>query len=602
MRPVANRILVVLIIFTLVMGTACSFPQALISNMKQDEVAVEQPAVEQPGDPSPTQPDEAPDAAGSGEIASAEGEVEVRVQEEGFEPSRYPSRPLGSISFTVDESAVKEREITPSDETAGLQVVDSAGLTWSLEIPGGALESTQTVKMVALSQLDSSAVAETVGELVSGVRLEPDGLTFLKPARLSVSGPALEGPTFILAGSHTGAEVDYTLQDTEAGQPAARILHFSTYFASQPDEKVLSDAQKQAGKEYQRLAAEAKKILKSALEFPTPPSIPLECPDSETGQKNGEALSKFVDNALNPENDLILQLLKQRTILALTGDGEAGGVGDVETALVGRIGRKATAMMDQFSNQEEKLVAVSEFAIQAARKVALLSGDQAVIEQILAKLASWNNKLIDKLIDDIKENHNYKKIPVVWMVAYRAELLGAKTDTDRFVEKLKNALRFEVQINFTVNMPDINNITEAVVPVQFEPENGVLYSCSGDGEGKHLKATVDDEEITVETTPYPVHVEIKEFDPCNGTVVIGVDRFGSDGDTMTVTTEDGSETHPWPISRNAGQSLFDKELSGGMFWFELEVENGSATAVDETIERSKFDSVNGELTIKLIHK
>jgi hypothetical protein len=587
MRPVLSRILVVLLIFTFVTGTACSLPAGLFSKQQSPVVETDRSGEEQ-------------NSINSGE-AGDDG-VEVRFQEEGFEPPRYPSPKLGSISFTADTAASMEREITPVDEQVEMQVVDSAGLTWSLSIPRGALESTQTIKMVPLSGLDSNEISGPVGEVIGGVRLEPDGITFRKPVSLSVNGPALQGPTFILSGTHTGADIDYTLQDTAATEPSARILHFSTYFASQPQSQELADAQKQAWQEYQQLVKEAKKLLKSSPDVPTPPSIPLECPDAETGQKNGEVIKKFIENALNPENDLIARMLIQRTRLALVGDTQLGENWDIENALVNRIAKKAVAMMAQYSGREEKLVAVSEFAIKAARQLALLSGDQAVIADILNGLANWNSALIDKLIKDIKNNHNYKKIPVVWMIAYNAELLGAGNDVDSFLEKLKDALRFEVVIHLDVHLPDINNITEAVVPVEFDPNSNNLYSCSAQGQGSYLLAKIDDPDFTVETPSYPVRVVIKEFDPCNGTVIIGVDRFGSDGDTMTFTTEDGSETHPWPISRDSGISLYDDELKNGMFWFELTVENGSATAVDETIERTRHEVVNGELTIKLIHK
>ena len=84
--------------------------------------------------------------------------------------------------------------------------------------------------------------------------------------------------------------------------------------------------------------------------------------------------------------------------------------------------------------------------------------------------------------------------------------------------------------------------------------------------------------------------------------MIGIDRFASDNDTMTMTTEDFVETRPWPLAFNASQSLFEDEKAEGIYWFKLPLENESATAVDETIERSKFDTVSGKLTVKLMHK
>lgn len=595
-RPVCLRILVVLLTFTLVLGSACSAGQT--QSVEPGSAVVQQP--EETG--------AAPEASAglatseSNEPSKAEAAVEVRFQGENFRAARYPSPILGSISFVEETGAAVEQMIAPGDGAVELQTVDGAGATWTLEIPAGALDSPQTIKMIPLSGLEDALLTGGVGTLVSGVKLEPDGLTFLQPLRLSVRGEALPGTAFVLSGSQDGGEVAYTVQDTTAAQPTARLLHFSTYFASDPEESQLAEALSAAAKEYQRLAAEADQLLKSPLDLPTPPSIPLECDDGETGQKNSQLIQAFVANAQNPEADLIGRLLEQRTIMALAGE-EAQGVvseSDLEPALARRLGRKVTAMLERYQGQEEKLAAVSEFALDTARQLELFGTDEALVSEILNSLAAWNRQLIDTLIQDIRENHDYKRIPVVWTIAYNSSVLADVDITEGFLEELKNALRFEVQLRFEVNMPNIYNLTETVVPVQFEPENGLLYTCTGEGTGRYLNADLDIEEITVAVAPFPVQVQVHDFDPCSGTVTIGVDRFGSDSDTMT-STSDGV-TYPWTISRDAGESLFSEEKSGDLFWFELPVENGNATAVDETIGRVKHEIVEGTLTIRMTHK
>lgn len=597
MRPVVLRILVVLMTFTLVLGAACSPRQQVPA--PQGPVQA-RPAGESGAALEPTAVSPAVDPADRG---AGEEAAEVRFQEEGYEAARYPALPLGAVAFVADPARSVEQQIIPGEGTANMQVVDGAGATWSLEIPAGALASPQVVKMTPLSELEGRT-NEPIGDLVSGVRLEPDGLAFLKPVRLSVSSEAQRGTAIILAGSQAGDEIDYALQDLAAEQPTARLLHFSTYFTSEFEEQDLAEFQNKAWKEYQRLAAEAQNLLKKPLDMPTPPSISLECTDEETGEENSEDIRAFVENAQNPESDLIGRLLTQRTILALTGDGEMGNLdeSDLEPALVRRLGRKAIAMLEKYQGQEEKLLAVSAFAIDTARQLELLNADPGVSAEILNSLAAWNRQLIDGLIKDIRENHNYWRIPVVWTIAYNASVLGDIDIMERFLEDLKNALRFEVQVHFEVNMPDLNTITESVVPVQFEPENGLLYTCLGEGTGTYLQAEIDIEDITVAVSPFPVHVMVKDFDPCSGTVTIGVDRFGSDSDTMTAITDESSDTYPWTISRDAGEGLFSEEEADEMFWFVLPIENESATAVDETIDRTKHEIVHGELAIKLIHK
>ncbi len=581
-----KKLVFLLIGVPVLIGTACARPLAL--------------STAEPSAPSQAQPSSP--SAQVEESSLEEDAQEVFFRPEGFAPPAYPPVELGSVNFSADTDATQILAWQPGDAPSRLQVVDQGGFTWTLVIPEGALENKQIIQITPLTQIDSSAFAPNLGKMVSGVRLEPDGLTVLKPMQLSVSGAGIQKTTLLLAGSHTGTEIAYSLQESAAQIPTAQILHFSTYFASPISEEDLPAVGEDAWKEYRRLSADVQKLRKTPLEIPTPPSIPIECQEGENAAKNNALVQQFIENALNPEYALLLQVLQQRTTMALVGNHAIDDDWRTEIALAGRMARKATAMLDQFDGQAEKLVAVSRFALTAARNLQLLGGEANLSDQILSKLAVWNSELVDQLIADIRENHAYKKIPVVWQIAYQAQLLGGAVDMEKLIEKLQAALRFELEYQFEVVMPDINNITRLAVPVQFNAEQGAHFYCEGSGQGEYTQAEVDDEEITVEAFPYPVRVVVKEFDPCNETVTIGIDRFASDQDTITITTEDFSETRPWPISYNASKSLFEEELQEGMFWFVLPVQNGSMNAVDETIERSKFDAVEGVLTIRLIHK
>lgn len=587
-----KRFMVLLMIFPLLAGLACSLPQAL-------HLGDQQGRTDSGNSQNNEEMPEKEVIAGS----EAGGDTtEVRFQPEGFEPSSLAIPSFGSIQFNADSDSGALQELTPGNAATDLQVVDQAGLTWTLSFPEGALESKQMIRMVPLTQLDQRGYDKSLGGVVSGVRLEPDGLTFLQPVQLSVSGAELNGLTFILSGSHSGSEISYTLQEPEAANPTAQILHFSTYFASQPENDQLQEIENNAAKAYKNLSKEVRKLRNTPLDIPVPPSISLECKDEKGQNQENELVNSFVNNALNPEATLLLQLLQQRRILALVGNTDLENNWDAEIALALRTTQKATALMDQYSGQEDKLVPVTQFAITAARNLAVIGGDQTVVQEILSKLASWNSDLVDKLIEDIHTNHQYKKIPVVLQIARNAQLLGGQVNTESFLEKVKQALRFEVEYTFEVFMPDIHNITKAVIPIQFDINEGWLSHCEGNGQGDYEHAEISEPEFTVDTFPYPVQVVVKDFDPCKGTVMLGMDRFGSDQDTMTFTTEDFSETSPWPISRNASMSLFDEELDSGLYWFQLPVENGNATAAQLTLERSKFDTVEGILTVRLIHK
>ncbi len=578
-------IMAVLIIFPMLIGMACSLPTEL-STAENNTAG--------------TNSEEEIDAVGN---EPDEMLNDVRFQPEGFIPESFPAITLGSISFTADTGSAVRVEVEPGDGPASAEVVDQSGLTWVLEIPGGAVERAQTIIMTPLSQINSDGLSGNTGNVVSGIRLEPDGLTFNQTLQLSVYGPGLDGPGLILSGSQTGEEVGYSLQDSTGEDPTAQIDHFSTYFVSQLQEEDLPGIGEDAWKEYKRLSDEAKKLLKTKLDIPTPPSLPLECSSEETAQKNDEIIQKFIENGLNPEYSLLEQMLNQRRIMGFTGNTKIGEDWSTEISLATRMVQKSIAMMDQYYGQEDKLLAVSRFSLTAAQKLQLLGGKVNLADKIMTKLAKWNKDLIDRLIKDIREKHNYKKFPVVWQIAYNAQFLGADVDIDEMIEKLKDSLKFELEYTFELNMFDIHNITTVVVPMQFTFEIGNPYQCEGTAEGTYsLAELLDDPESSVQVFPYPVHAALKGFDPCNDTVMIGIDQFGSEADTLTMTTEDSSETMSWPISYSASQSLFADEMGEDMYWFQLPLQNGNAIAVDQVIERENMADFTCTLTIRLIHK
>ena len=573
-----HRILVICVIFSIVLSTGCAAPQPAAPEAAGTPAAEEAPA--------------------DADLEDVDVEaLEVRFLEEGYQPASYAAEPLGSVRFTEDSAAAAEQEITKADEALELQVVDGAGLTWTLNIPAGALDGPVTVRMLPLSTVDGSALPDTAGVVTGGVRLEPDGLTFREPARLTVSGAGLDGPTLILAGNQEGGEIDYTLQDVDASDPTSRVLHFSTYFASPLPDPKIAEMNKKAWDEYNQLAAVAKKLRRAPMEVPVPPSIPLDCPD----EKTSEAMDQFVQSALNPETELAVKMMKQWRIIALTSETPMEGMPDLIVGMALRVVRKATAMIKQYYGSEEKLMAVTAFALTAARHLALLGGDPAMQQQILADLAEWNRSLIDKLINEIGKNHNYKRIPTAVAVAYHASLLGKADQTGDFLEKLRDVLRFEVKVTYMMEDPFIKaqTISEVVLPLQFEPEYGWIYKAHAEGTGKPLKSVVDEEGWSIKTYKYPVEIWVNDLDPCKGTVKLSIDRFGSDRDTATFQDYTG----PWNVAQLSAESVFEAENKDGWFLFTLPIQNGSVNMVEFSLPRTRDDNnVSAMIEVTITHK
>lgn len=95
----------------------------------------------------------------------------------------------GSLVLTVGNLAVEAgRRVSVAVGLEGdtITVTNSAGTTFSLEIPAGALEAPVTISMTPVTGLAGATVF--TGGLLGGVQFEPSGLRFLRPVRLRISG------------------------------------------------------------------------------------------------------------------------------------------------------------------------------------------------------------------------------------------------------------------------------------------------------------------------------------------------------------------------------------------------------------------------------
>jgi hypothetical protein len=140
---------------------------------------------------------------------------------------------LGNATFILDTNATATGEFLADGKTPlSLSVTDSAGLTWTLDVPVDALLYGETITMTAMS--DVSLDGEKLG---GGVQLSPDGLTFLAPAKLAVTGGDNVYSSFMYQGNHDGGNVTFVEFETTENSAAATLHHFSACYYDEPTGK-----------------------------------------------------------------------------------------------------------------------------------------------------------------------------------------------------------------------------------------------------------------------------------------------------------------------------------------------------------------------------
>ena len=183
-----------------------------------------------------TTPGEATAAPGGATGAPASAAADTDEPQAAFVDGPItPAEPLpalGSATFTVDGAHVAEGVVAAGGAPLELALTDSAGLTWTLTIPAGALAARTRVTMTALRDVRS---ADIPIPLAGGVRLEPDGLRLDLPATLAVSGAGVGRGTVLLGGAHDGTAMDVTMPAASGGVAAASLAHFSSYAAGAGD-------------------------------------------------------------------------------------------------------------------------------------------------------------------------------------------------------------------------------------------------------------------------------------------------------------------------------------------------------------------------------
>jgi hypothetical protein len=507
---------------------------------------------------------------------------------------------LGSTTFTVDSSIKAQGEYLADGTDLRLQLTDTAGYTWTLVIPDMALSTPEKISMTSLKDITSQ---ELDGNLVSGVQLEPDGLQFILPARLSVSGPASQDNMILLGSNQDGSQVSFLIPDTEAEGTTALIYHFSSTISDDLGGVQLPFELEYAQEIYNAMVQLGKQILKTPISTPTPPSVKLRCLTKEEKVKAAEQWKKFMQEFNNPEMMVARALIAAQRTLSFRGEGS----GYVDTTLilplVQRQITKVKNLIATYGNQSEYLLAINSVVISSlSDKNFLGGGDNAELTKLFQQLANMWNKAIDDLIKELVEQHEYRNVPAI-LIAARAvhDLGGQDMDLEKILEKIRKAMHFDLELKSTLTVASVHHwILEANFPVQIKSDIEVT-KLSGDGTG-NLSSYVYDgaPEYSATAQAFSVNAQFNNFYPCDGTAKFSVDQFFPASETVTVADPEDPRTFSQNITQLGWETHFGDRLVDGRYTFEVTINNNSENAVDQSFTQV-FGPNETIFEVKLIH-
>lgn len=510
----------------------------------------------------------------------------------------YVPMSLGSANFTVDETKTASVNYPADGTDATLNVIDATGLTWQLYIPKDALLQPQTIKMTAMS----SVSVDTLGPMAGGVVLEPDGLTFLAPAKLTVNGEGVKAKSLLLAGKQDGSNLAFTSCENNEGRVSADIFHFSTALMSGSDEdSQLKNMGDRANQQLIDAMKKANDILKRPVdEPPIPPDIPLKCKKGTHDLDINKYYNLFMQELKEPEMSIVTELLATERSNQLLGNSKNDDAYKTAAKLLDRLRKKVKTLIDKYQDQPDKFYATSAAFIVVEKKYLFAGGKDDTDWEPLRK---WCEKVAQHYLSELTDKHDYTAVHAVVRAARALQLLGG--DGDAYLTKLENALKFDLKID--LNMRTVADYylkyeITSTIPIQLTL-GGDLVVGEGSGTCEYALAECPIGEFKAPGS-YPCEAKITQFDPCTKDVVkLSLDKIGAEAETwyytlsgQTVTDDNTSE---W-----LADMLFAGENSSSHD-FTMDLKNLNVNAVDQTVDKkTNYDGLDleGSIQVTLTHK
>jgi len=516
---------------------------------------------------------------------------QARIVKNAPAPAVLKLPDLGKIQFQVDPSNNAVADYPGDGREVRMYLTDKAGLTWTLILPGNALDRPQTIQMIALANLQAGAFP---AQIKGGVLLEPDGLTFFNPPILTVSGAGLGDKPILFTGQQDGSAVTLAVPNPDepsGGSASARLYHFSSAFGGDAGQD-LADFM---SAEEKALIEAAKQLIKNKnISVPEPPSIPLECSEQNKEGQDADAFNKAVRS---PEDELIRRMLALLRAKELMGQ-EDNQLMPLIMQLLKRLEKKAHLLIQTYNNQPEKLLPVGKVALSIAKDIQLLGGDTTILEEV----GAYCSKSIDKLISDVRDKHDFRKINAVWLVARWAALLGSDNHSvDEIQSKLQAALHFKFKATFTQRFPEQEWQTQSELDLPYDANiTDKGESWQGSGPGVYLGYT-GAASVPMEAQDFTVTVTITQFHVCEGTAKLSVDHMSSASENYKVDDELQVDL---PLVHNGFLALFQNYAGEMGYTLPGTIHNGSANVIEETISGNAAGAqgkVTGDLEIQVEH-
>lgn len=376
--------------------------------------------------------------------------------------------------------------------------------------------------------------------------------------------------------------------------------------SSQQDARPIEERLKDTKKRYGPILREAKKLIERPIDpIPPPPDYELECNDDPAIAVTTEQLvQSYVKKAANPELDMLTRLLAVRRELQLLG---VKTYQTYQVELAQRLITKTRYLISVYGKDRNKVLAILGFAYRAQQVAALVGGEAN--QSFFAEIATWLKGLVPKLLENLRQKHDYRAVSAALALGQALVYAGgaAGENPDALLAEIEAAMTFDLDMKVYVKSTGANGGVEewwlsTKMPMRARLSKGhddpiPKLLLEGEGSGRYDRYLDREGALKMRAPGFDVVARIKEFNACNGTGLLALDRFYADAETYLFPNGP-------PVDLPMVQSAFvimygDKNYADG-YEIKIPVTNLQAKAVDTTIEETMGVFVL-RLTVALTH-
>jgi hypothetical protein len=376
--------------------------------------------------------------------------------------TQQPESGYGRINFTLDNNLTATADV--GKQAQSFSVTDKNQVKWTLDIPAQPFSDVNTINMTPVGTFGSSVVS---CKPISGVVFSPDGFNFTAPATLTVEFPESQTvkPLFY---SIKGTGINDTLKLMPADQEGKKynitINHFSGTMAGEPADT--KQAYKDCKANYDAAMAGAKALAKQPITVIEPPKAPIDPCTGTVSRAQEGAINGFVDAVCQPENGILNKILaaqKGMCLLRDENDDPNCNASLNASGLSERLVKKAQMLIQQYGSIDDYYVPVMRAVFKIAKQDAILGGESH--QALLAGLVGNIYKVRDNTLKKLRDEHNYKVIPLLISLTRDYCMLSPDCDSDTYFETIRKAATFKASI--ITEFKSMDNTMEVVT--QFKP-------------------------------------------------------------------------------------------------------------------------------------